>query len=238
MAKITYGKALGEMGFLGTFYPAPEEGNAYNLVTSTTKKAVFESVETGATVVLKGKGLAYEDGVLTAGTVDGMLFSKSDGTKLATFTDGGWTYSESMNAINALGFPDRNPFEGFLFGGNDTMIGSKRGDLLLGSWGKDKIDGRAGDDRINGGSGKDVLTGGEGSDTFIFSTGFGRDIIKDFDAKGGGDKQDYLNLFGLGDFDVIKKGKNLILEFEDNDRLTLIDVKLKDFNANDYPSEF
>ncbi|MFN4177793.1 calcium-binding protein [Phenylobacterium sp.] len=88
--------------------------------------------------------------------------------------------------------------------GNDTISGLRGDDRLSGDNGKDTLDGGAGNDTLCGGNGKDTLTGGggddrldggEGNDTFVFSQGFGSDVIVDFrsgkwdcndDRRGGG----------------------------------------------------
>ena len=71
--------------------------------------------------------------------------------------------------------------------GNDTIIGSERGDRLNGGDGSDLIFGFGGNDRIDGGAGNDYLFGGLGNDWL--RGGSGNDIILDLfgdnDAEGG-----------------------------------------------------
>lgn len=75
-----------------------------------------------------------------------------------------------------------------IFGHNDRIIGSDKGDHFLGFDGNDKIMGNAGADTLEGGGGADKLTGGQGADTFGFrsissSTGrTGHDTITDLHA--------------------------------------------------------
>lgn len=38
----------------------------------------------------------------------------------------------------------------------------------------------AGDDYLDGGTGNDIMTGGGGHYTFVFGTGYGNDVVKDF----------------------------------------------------------
>ena len=59
----------------------------------------------------------------------------------------------------------------------DFLSGTQNDDVILGLGGSDIIDGRGGDDRIDGGAGNDTLRGGAGDDTFVFDTGFGRDVL-------------------------------------------------------------
>lgn len=78
-------------------------------------------------------------------------------------------------------------------GGRNDVYDGRKGHIkgnVLGGEGADKIyggteantfDGGAGRDFLDGGKGKDKLTGGAGADTFVFSSGYGRDTITDFD---------------------------------------------------------
>lgn len=92
------------------------------------------------------------------------------------------------------------------FGGDDTVTGSRGRDVIYGNSGNDRISagedddvvyggadddyvsgdsgddmlwGGTGNDVLDGGSGNDCLFGGEGDDTYLFASGYGRDIIED-----------------------------------------------------------
>jgi Ca2+-binding RTX toxin-like protein len=54
---------------------------------------------------------------------------------------------------------------------------------LYGSDGSDTLVGTSGFDRVVGGSGRDTITGAGNSDTFVFGSGFGKDVITDFDQR-------------------------------------------------------
>lgn len=80
---------------------------------------------------------------------------------------------------------------------NETVLGTKFGDVLRGQGGGDQLYGLAGDDRLEGGAGEDLLDGGSGADileggagsdrltgssgddTYLVSLGDGSDIIDD-----------------------------------------------------------
>ena len=66
--------------------------------------------------------------------------------------------------------------------GNDSVGGGSNDDSLFGESGADTLFGDSGDDYITGGSHDDQLTGGTGSDAFFYDSGFGDDIITDFDT--------------------------------------------------------
>lgn len=61
-----------------------------------------------------------------------------------------------------------------------TLQGGSGNDLLNGTSGNDTISGGRGSDTLVGGAGNDVLTGGKGADNFVFSPGFGHDVITDY----------------------------------------------------------
>lgn len=71
--------------------------------------------------------------------------------------------------------------------GDDTIVGSERGDRLNGDGGNDTLFGFGGNDRLDGGAGNDLLLGGFGNDWL--RGGAGNDIIIDLfgdnDADGG-----------------------------------------------------
>ncbi|MEQ9726991.1 calcium-binding protein [Pseudomonas sp. WHRI 8822A] len=66
--------------------------------------------------------------------------------------------------------------------GDDTLNGELGDDVLHGNAGNDTLNGGDGDDRLEGGSGNDELRGGGGNDTYVFSAGWGRDVIIDSDG--------------------------------------------------------
>ncbi|WP_068115713.1 calcium-binding protein [Tropicimonas marinistellae] len=116
----------------------------------------------------------------------------------------------------------RDEIEWFEFveagGGNDVLIASDttvrmRGragdDILRGHDGADTLAGSAGDDLLVGNGGRDVLIGGWGDDTlagkagadlFIFADGFGRDVIRDFNARSDREKIDLQDVSAIRTF--------------------------------------
>ncbi|MBM2576659.1 S8 family serine peptidase [Jannaschia sp. Os4] len=92
--------------------------------------------------------------------------------------------------------------------GDDRMYGGDRGDTLRGDEGDDRIYGEdgndvlrgdAGADTLFGGGGQDTLVGGAGEDIFVFSDGFGRDVVRDF--RTGADVIDLSRVAGIADYD-------------------------------------
>ncbi len=109
--------------------------------------------------------------------------------------------------------------------GSDTLLGSGGQDNLLGGGGNDSLDGGTGGDILNGGIGDDTLTGGGGTnDVFVFTDGFGNDVVSDFNSANLEDIDlsgvtnitnfvDLINnhLFNVGGFAVIVDGSDSIL---------------------------
>ena len=96
-----------------------------------------------------------------------------------------------------------------LFGGSgdDDLIGGADHDLLKGGSGSDLLDGGDGHDELFGGGGQDILVGGAGSDVmaggggadaFVFDSGFGHDVITDFDTGPNLEAADVLDFSGTG----------------------------------------
>jgi Ca2+-binding RTX toxin-like protein len=90
--------------------------------------------------------------------------------------------------------------------GDDAISGGKQDDILAGGEGRDVLDGGDGDDLISGGAGNDTIVGGDGKDTlaggagkdvFVFESGFGKDVVLDF-QKGVDKLEIQANINGLG----------------------------------------
>ena len=63
-----------------------------------------------------------------------------------------------------------------------AIQGGSGNDILLGTAGDDSINGGGGNDRLRGGAGADRIDGGSGHDQFVFLSGFGHDVLLDFDV--------------------------------------------------------
>jgi Ca2+-binding RTX toxin-like protein len=80
--------------------------------------------------------------------------------------------------------------------GQDVVNGGAGNDLVDGGAGHDVVIAGSGDDVVHGGDGHDQLTGGAGRDTFVFESGFGKDVVLDF-QKGQDILQIEANINGL-----------------------------------------
>jgi Ca2+-binding RTX toxin-like protein len=184
----------------------------------------------GGAITLKGKGFAFTgDHEIVRGTVSSIVFGNEEGAIFARSTghnfriaeaagDDGLSIGELISAMLAK---------------NDVITGSKDSDILYGEFGNDRIDAGAGNDTVYGQLGDDKITGGKGRDLFVVGIWNGHTVITDFDANGGGEQQDYMYAYGH-DFEEKKKGKDLLLIFDDDTRVTLLGVSKAEFDSSDF----
>ncbi len=147
-----------------------------------------------------------------------------------------------------------------LIGGaqNDTLVGGAGDDVLRGAWQNDALYGREGDDALYGGSdadrlygdegndtlwgetGNDTLEGGAGADVFVFTDGFGQDVITDFDAASSAEKIDLSGLSAITSFadltanHLSQAGGNAVIQAPGGYRITLLGVGTGDLGADDF----
>jgi Ca2+-binding RTX toxin-like protein len=114
----------------------------------------------------------------------------------------------------------------------ETIKGTAKANALKGGIGADEIIGLAGNDK---------LTGGKGNDIFVFSTGFDKDTVLDFDAKNAGDDRiDLSGLRSVSNFTDLKqhhmqqKGGDVVIDGGAGDVLTLKDVDIGDLAKGDF----
>jgi Ca2+-binding RTX toxin-like protein len=218
MTKVKFTARLGEHGYLGDLYTVSN----LELTTDSSRKAVYEDSANANKIVLIGKGFTYDGDEMTGGTIRSIVFADEDNKRFATVLDGKWDPQELLTAYFVDGFEGMTEF---VLKGRDRMKGSNISDTLHAEAGADKVIGGKGDDRIFGDTGNDRLTGSKGSDTFFFYPGDGNDVITDFDASGGGTKQDYLGIEPLHTFEEVLTKRGLRLDFESGDSLLLLGVK-------------
>jgi len=245
MAKITYSKLLGPYGEIEDFYA----GGGLNLQgekSSTTKVIYKSTTEDQNKITITGTDLGWDGDILKVGNITGITFTTKQGDPYLTIKGGDYTAEEFTQAYINGGIYG---VAALVLRAKDTVAGSKISDTILsgdgadlvragagadslhGGAGKDRLYGDGGNDYIFGGADNDRMTGGKGSDSFHFSSGNGQDVVIDFDAKGGGGKQDYVSLYEWDTFTVHKAGKNnTMLDFGEGETLTLLGVKRADFS--------
>ncbi|MEM6852200.1 MAG: glycoside hydrolase, partial [Pseudomonadota bacterium] len=93
---------------------------------------------------------------------------------------------------------------------------------------------------LTGGTGADDLRGGAGDDLFIFNSGDGADVIRDFsEGAGAGDVIRLVGVSGVNSFaDVMAAasmaGSATLLTFSGGDQLRLQGVAMGDLAADDF----
>ena len=153
------------------------------------------------------------------------------------------------NAINNIINGNDGVNQLFGGGGNDTLNGFDGDDLIDGGAGDDTINGGNDSDNIIGGAGNDTINVGSGNDTIRYTaSGFGADIITNFDATGGtATTQDRIDLSALGitaanlATRVIKStsGGNTILTVRDANLATIGTIQINGVsNANIDASDY
>ena len=171
-----------------------------------------------ANVITGGSGNDTLDGGLGNDTLDGgagndtMVGGAGNDTYLVdssadVVTEALGAGTDTVNATSLIYILSDNVENlAFVGAGNFTGTGNAAANAITGGGGNDTLNGGAGNDTLNGNAGIDTLTGGAGNDTmvggggndlFLFSAGFGRDVITDFDAIPAGG-QDLLDISALG----------------------------------------
>ena len=125
-------------------------------------------------------------------------------------------------------------------GGRDRLVGGSGADRLIGGSGKDFLSGGGDRDRIEGGGQDDVLRGGGGSDVFVFRGTFGRDVVRDFDARDDGER---IDLSGVGairsyrdlaDNHLRQSGDDAWIDAGKAGRIVLEDVAARHLDGDDF----
>jgi Ca2+-binding RTX toxin-like protein len=123
---------------------------------------------------------------------------------------------------------------------DDSLAGDVGNNYIAGGGGNDTLAGGLGNDALAGGIGNDTLTAGLGNDTFIFTSGFGKDVITDF-VSGVGPTD--LISFSLGAaFDTFAEvilvatqiGADTIITIDAADTITLSGVQISSLNIDDF----
>jgi Ca2+-binding RTX toxin-like protein len=116
------------------------------------------------------------------------------------------------------------------------VLGGNGDDTILGAAGSDRLAGDRGSDWIDGGTGDDYLWGDQGRDIFVFSNGYGDDMIMDFedsdiiDLRGLTGVASYADLF---DNHMFQMGDDVVIEVG-SDTLTLKDVTLGELTVKHF----
>ena len=122
---------------------------------------------------------------------------------------------------------------------NDTILGDGAINRLVGGAGNDVLDGAGGNDYLLGETGNDVMTGGAGADVFIFSAGFGNDVITDFWAGATRTDRAWFQGTGLNSYadvlaNAVDTAAGVVITAAGQGTLTLSGITLAQLNADDF----
>jgi Ca2+-binding RTX toxin-like protein len=246
VARITYFDALGEQGFVTSFYDA-----ATLHVTKSTSTSATMKDAAGARVVFTGTDIVFDGDTPTAGTISTINLYDSTGTLLTKVTDVGLAATDLFAQYQTLGLLG---VELALIGGKDIITGSSLGDFIIGQGGNDKeyggdgndlisggdqndlIYGGNGDDQMNGGKGVDMMTGGAGADNFIYLAKDGSDTITDFTDTGAKALRDHIQISQAQYHSMTSTqvGADVDLAFNAHDHLILQGFDLASLDKSDF----
>jgi len=144
-------------------------------IVSAMSNADVNSVGDGIIASLSAVYWDFADALQSLGLRAGVF-----GTHTLVAEESGGRFNGTYFNEVMIGSGSRDQLRGL--GGKDELRGFNGVDKLFGGGGRDALKGGNGRDQLRGDRGNDKLWGGRDDDTFIFSSGFGRDIIKDFEA--------------------------------------------------------
>lgn len=229
MATFKFATAMGDLKSQFDYY----KGDVA-LTSNSSTVARWTDPMTLNSFTIEGDGLTFEAGMLVGGTIEKITFEDVEGADYMVVR--GEHDTKMIGESIELG---TIWFQNTINDGNDRIIGNIHNDALTGGDGKDRIFGGQGDDSIMGSAGRDILTGGEGADTFLFEGKMtwggpdGHDVIRDFDAHGGGQNQDQLAINGEIT-DMYRDGKHTIIEVDNDLTLTLLHIKPSEITNADF----
>ncbi|MEV8467799.1 CAP domain-containing protein [Fluviibacterium sp. DFM31] len=126
-----------------------------------------------------------------------------------------------------------------LTGGSDADVffGGADDDTLLGAAGNDALIAGAGNDMLDGGAGNDFLFGGAGIDAFVWTDGFGKDVVKDFTD--GIDRLDFAGhstVNSTSDLVITQSGQHTIISLAagGTDQITLANTQASLITGSDF----
>jgi hypothetical protein len=226
VAVIKQTEILATQGFLLLF-----DEETFRLRTSHKSDMTWGD-KFGASVEIHGHGFKYSKGEVTGGIITSATITDSQGHLLLQMTHGHVEASQIFGDVDYYGMLAL----GLTFAtGNDRITGSKEGESLYGQVGNDVINGKAGNDSLNGDVGNDRLIGGSGVDTFMFTKGWGVDVIKDFDDSG--KDQDLIRLQFKSMYNHMDKhqsGGDVVLDFGNGDELIIEHAKAAHITKDDF----
>ena len=217
---------------------------------SSTTFTIVDSADQ-VSFVLDGSNFTYSSsGDITSvagGTLTSFHEFSANGTPLADFTGFAVDAVALMNDVKLAHAGNTGPVDALTSTFAYTFTGGSGDDSFSSAGHADTLIGGAGNDTLNPGGAPagdhDTVTGGSGSDTIIYQPGYGALTITDFDQGNetgvfDPNEADHIQLNGLtAPLSVSYANGNAILDFGNNDVVTLLHVSQSQYEALD-GSEF
>ncbi len=187
----------------------------------------FGSDSTGKSLVTQGRDASFRPrGATVTYRVDYNVFTSS----ASTFT----SKTPLLLGNNTSQQIQGRSIGGILCGegGHDVLSGRGGSDVLCGGIGNDNLNGGTGNDISFGGAGRDTHTGGSGKDTFVLTLDSGTEAIQDF--QNGKDKLGLAIGLNPEIFDMVQRGKNVVVGVGDQRLAVLSNVKANQITAADF----
>ncbi|MEM9048178.1 MAG: hypothetical protein AAGC92_05620 [Pseudomonadota bacterium] len=162
---------------------------------------------------------------LTVSFNNGVIVDGSNRSRIEAFENvTGGAGNDRLIGANLRNIIDGGP-------GNDRILGVGSDDFLQGGADDDVIFGNTGNDVVIGGLGDDVLYGGGGADRFLFVTGDGNDLVRDYQ-----DNFDKILIRGnvtFEDLTIADAGQHSVVSFDLND-ITIQFIEPERLTASDF----
>jgi serralysin len=211
---------------------AVEDGNG--ATTLVNKGKIVGDIDLGAGNDVLNLRRGSIEGSITGGADSDIYRVSKKSIELTEAADGG-----NDTVLSSSKFTLGDNFETLELVGRKDVAGrgNDLSSIVTGNKGDNKLFGMDGMDFLSGGKGDDVLTGGAMADTFVFSTGFGRDVIADFENNS--DKIDLSDWEGIDSYaDLVLThmtidGDDIVFQ-NGSDTLRLKDVDMNELDQSDF----
>lgn len=203
-------------------------------VTLINKGKIVGDIDLGAGNDMLDLRRGSVDGTISGGDDSDVYKVSKKSIDLTEAADGG-----SDTVLSSSKFTLGDNFETLQLVGKKDIAGrgNDLSNVVTGNAGDNKLFGMDGTDLLSGGKGDDVLTGGNMADTFVFSTGFGHDVITDFTNNS--DKIDLSDWEGIGSYanliltHMTVDGDDIVFQ-NGSDVLRLKDVDINELDQSDF----
>jgi Ca2+-binding RTX toxin-like protein len=172
------------------------------------------------------RGGAGDDTYFVDGTLDKVIENMNEGIDDTVFSSVNFSLGSNLENLT-------------LTGSAVSGTGNGLANVIAGSAAANTLNGGAGNDRVIGNDGSDTLTGGTGIDTFVFTPGFGRDMVTDFRASGLSNDHIEFSTSVFSDFAAVNAamrqvGSDVVITLDAANSVTLKNVTFSSLDSGDF----